>query len=54
MAKKEETKVRDCKDCRYAISNNNKLYCKLQLQDENILKDSAIVDKKINCNYFKC
>jgi hypothetical protein len=54
MAKKKEKKVvlRDCAKCISSKTQNDVIYCKLRLQDENVLKDSGVVTKQ-DCVYFK-
>ncbi len=57
MAKEKKPKkpkpiiYQDCIKCRYSKTMNDKLYCKLRLQYEDIPKDSGIVSNQ-DCNYF--
>lgn len=52
MAKKKEPKpLKDCKACVFSMERDE-LYCRLRLQDENVLKESGIVSKQ-DCIWFK-
>lgn len=57
MAKQKKQPVRteqiDCSLCVSSFPANSKRYCENKLADKSILKDSAIVDKKDDCNLFK-
>lgn len=55
MAKKKiETSIHlNPKDCINSKILNNIIYCKLKLQDEEVLKDSGVVKVCIDCKYFR-
>ena len=50
--KKPQNIVCECRDCFNSITNDNKVYCGNKLKDRDILEESAIVDRKIDCGYF--
>ena len=51
MAKKKEKVIlKVCKECLYSIVNGT--YCRLKLQDERVLKESAKVSEA-DCMYFR-
>lgn len=52
MAKKKTIEIIDCKEC-YWSRQHDSTYCSLRLKDENVLIDSAKVETKLDCNYFR-
>lgn len=54
MAKqKQKPKEIECKDCKYSTLFNKQIYCKTKMKDDNTFQKYALVEKVLDCSYFK-
>lgn len=53
MAKKKTIEIIDCKTCYWIKQKDGSNYCSIRMKDDNAFCDTAKVDTKLDCNYFR-